>query len=310
MALSYDGLGRRVAMATVTGGVTSVSHYGWCGQALCQSRSATDAPLRRYFAEGEYDATQGALIYAPDQLGSARDVLAGGTGQTLAHFDYDPYGNPTAATGSHANWPDRRYAGLFYHPTSGLYLATHRAYDPALGRWLSRDPIGEQGGINLYGYVGGNPLTFMDPLGLWTISVGFSVYIGGGGWGVSGSAGIVADGNGNAGFYGSAAGGPTAGGGAVVSAGGANSTAPIITDLSGQGAGGTVAVGADGGVAQFDWSTGTATSNGQTYNSYGGQLGLGVRGGASSGPSVTGIICMVGPACNTPPSPPAPLPPC
>ena len=61
-------LGGEKAMATVTGGVT---RYGWCGQTLCQSRSGTDTPLRRYLAEGEYDAVQGALITAPAHPGSS-----------------------------------------------------------------------------------------------------------------------------------------------------------------------------------------------------------------------------------------------
>ena len=41
-----------------------------------------------------------------------------------------------------------------------------RTYDPAHARWLNRDPIGEAGGVNLYGYVGGNPASLIDPLGL------------------------------------------------------------------------------------------------------------------------------------------------
>ena len=61
------------------------------------------------------------------------------------------------------------YAGMFYHARSGLYLTHYRAYDPRLGRWLSRDPIWESGGINLYGYVGGDPVGWVDPYGLLSI---------------------------------------------------------------------------------------------------------------------------------------------
>ena len=49
---------------------------------------------------------------------------------------------------------------------SGLYLAPYRAYNPTIGRWLSRDPIGEHGGLNLLAYVSNNPLNRFDPLGL------------------------------------------------------------------------------------------------------------------------------------------------
>jgi RHS repeat-associated protein len=60
------------------------------------------------------------------------------------------------------------YAGMFIHSPSGLYLTKNRAYDPYSGRWLSRDPAGEEGGdsIDLYAYVGNDPPNNVDPFGL------------------------------------------------------------------------------------------------------------------------------------------------
>jgi len=63
-------------------------------------------------------------------------------------------------------WPDLAYTGHYYHARSGLYLAPYRAYDPSIGRWLSRDPIEEEGGVNLYGYVENDPINLVDPDGL------------------------------------------------------------------------------------------------------------------------------------------------
>ena len=54
------------------------------------------------------------------------------------------------------------YAGLYHHKETGLYLATYRGYNPFTARWLNRDPIEENGGLNLYEYVGGNPVGYVD----------------------------------------------------------------------------------------------------------------------------------------------------
>lgn len=57
-------------------------------------------------------------------------------------------------------------------------IAARASYDPLEGRWLQRDPIGENGGINLYGYVYNNPVIGIDPLGL-DVAVVVSGYAGG-----------------------------------------------------------------------------------------------------------------------------------
>jgi RHS repeat-associated protein len=61
---------------------------------------------------------------------------------------------------------DFGFTGHYTDAATSLLFAPYRMYDAALGRWLSRDPIGEEGGINLYGYVGNAPVNWFDPLGL------------------------------------------------------------------------------------------------------------------------------------------------
>jgi RHS repeat-associated protein len=85
-----------------------------------------------------------------------------GKGKSLGKLDYGPYGEAAKATGQAT---DFRYANMFYLPRENLYLTHYRFYDPDTARWLNRDPIGEIGGLNLYGYVGGNPVNFVDPTG-------------------------------------------------------------------------------------------------------------------------------------------------
>ena len=55
---------------------------------------------------------------------------------------------------------------MYLHVRSGLNLTMFRAYNPALGRWLSRDPLGERVGPNLYDYVRNSPINLRDRLGL------------------------------------------------------------------------------------------------------------------------------------------------
>jgi len=103
------------------------------------------------------------LFYTRDHLGSIRE-LTDGTQAIRGRYDYDPFGRMTKVQG------DRDgafgFTGDFWHAQSGLNLTLFRAYDPNLGRWVSRDPIGEMGGNNLYDYVLNSPTYFKDKYGL------------------------------------------------------------------------------------------------------------------------------------------------
>ena len=94
------------------------------------------------------------------------------TGTMVARYAYDPYGRPPPGQttnfvpGSGTDLATKQYTGDYYHATSGLNLTKYRAYDSNTGRWLSRDPISERGGINLYGYVFNSSINATDPLGL------------------------------------------------------------------------------------------------------------------------------------------------
>jgi RHS repeat-associated protein len=170
---TYNGIGqRRIDVETAGGGGTTTTRYMWCGSAICQTRDGSDNVLRRHTAEGEYNvSTSQKLVYMPDHLGAVRDVLDATTGNLVQSYDYDPYGGITRSNGSTA--VDYQYARLFSHPDSTLNLSSTRPYDPATGRWLTKDPIREAGGINLYGYAGANPINANDPLGLEVI-VGYN----------------------------------------------------------------------------------------------------------------------------------------
>jgi RHS repeat-associated protein len=103
----------------------------------------------------------GTTSYFTDALGSTV-ALTDGSGTVTAQLTYEPYGNNTK-TGS-GDTPFRYTARD--DDGTGLYYYRARYYHPGLGRFVAEDPIGLAGGPNLYAYVGGNPISRSDPLGL------------------------------------------------------------------------------------------------------------------------------------------------
>jgi len=127
-----------------------------------------------------------SYTYHTDRLGSVVGLSDGG-GNLVGTYRYDAFGVTTAQS----SVPNPlRYTGRVYLDAAGLYDYRFRAYDPALGRFLSRDPVNAATQPNLYPYVQNNPLRWVDPLGLlqegrWVgggVSGSFSAIVGGNGW--------------------------------------------------------------------------------------------------------------------------------
>lgn len=267
-----------------SGTVTADRSYTWCGKVRCVAHDNTQSgsPVStQYFAQGVI-ANGTPLYYVKDRLGSVTQLVSD-SGSVAAQYAYDPLGNQTVVSGTMI--ADIGYAGYFTHAVSGLDFTLYRAYYPSYARWLNRDPIGEAAGFNLYAYVGGNPLSGVDPLGLWTINVGITVS----GWYGFGSGsysiGVVVDGQGNIGTYANPAAGAGVGadGSIGISIGG--STAQTINDLNGPFAQASVNVGAGPDVGGTVYA-GNANNGAPVV---GGEIsfGVGIGAGASGGGSYT-----------------------
>jgi RHS repeat-associated protein len=107
---------------------------------------------------------QGIAWYLTDHLGTVRD-LVGSSGELIDHLDYDSFGSVSVET--QPAYGDRfKFTGREFDAETGLYYYRARFFDPALGRFVSQDPIGfSAGDPNLYRYVHNSPLTATDPMG-------------------------------------------------------------------------------------------------------------------------------------------------
>ena len=87
------------------------------------------------------------------------------SGSLVAEYVYDAFGNTVSSSGSMASVFPHRFSTKYYNTETDLYYYGYRYYAPSLGRWISRDPIEEDGGFNLFTIVQNNPLDDYDILG-------------------------------------------------------------------------------------------------------------------------------------------------
>lgn len=88
-------------------------------------------------------------------------------GDVVAFYEYTPFGKLINSQGDYANKNPIRFSSEYWDNETELIYYNYRYYDPQLGRWLSRDPSAEKGGLNIYGFVNNNPINKFDVLGLW-----------------------------------------------------------------------------------------------------------------------------------------------
>ncbi len=186
ITFKYDYLGRRVEKKVVRG-TTTESHlrFVWRGWLLvAELNAASDNALVKTYTWGPdisgsfggAGGNGGVLIfqdYAADEkfypAYDAQGNVAGlidTTGNLDAAYEYDPFGKLIRHAGTRKDSMSLLYGTKYQDMESGLIYYGYRYYDPRQGRFINRDPIGEAGGINLYGFVGNSPVNRVDFLGL------------------------------------------------------------------------------------------------------------------------------------------------
>jgi RHS repeat-associated protein len=171
---TYNAMGQRVTKTA--SGITTYYLYGLEGELLAEL-DATGAPQVEYIhlngaplAMVQNPATTPKVYYLHnDPLGAPRRATDK-NGVVMWAWQGDAFGNTLPDEDPDndgvATEINLRFPGQYYDEETGLHQNWHRYYDPSTGRYITSDPIGLDGGLNSYTYVGGNPLRWADPFGL------------------------------------------------------------------------------------------------------------------------------------------------
>jgi RHS repeat-associated protein len=118
-----------------------------------------------------YGSTTTNAFLAYDGNGNVGALMDAANGSAAARYDYGPFGEPIRVSGTMGTVKPIRFSTKYMDSESGLLYYGYRYYSPLTGRWLSRDPIGERGGVNSYAFVGNSPVGEIDLVGWLAASV-------------------------------------------------------------------------------------------------------------------------------------------
>ncbi len=171
----YDALGRRIEKNDVVNGI--VTKYYLDGARVIEEQENGSTTTTYVYGDGIDEVLQmqkgaAAYYYHPNSLSSI-DALSDSSGNVVEYYRYDAYGEASVYSGGWVYQGSSSTVGNPYLFTgrrlddeTGLYYYRARYYSSTLGRFLQHDPLGYTEGMNLYEYVGSNPISFNDPFGL------------------------------------------------------------------------------------------------------------------------------------------------
>jgi RHS repeat-associated protein len=162
---TYNGNGQRVKKDVGSGQVT-IFHYNQAGQIIAESNSSGTATAEYVYLNGQPLAKiedGNIYYYHNDHLGTPQK-MTDASGTVVWAADYKPFGEATITVSTITN--NLRFPGQYFDAETSLDYNYYRDYNPVIGRYIEADPIGLDGGINLFAYVQNSPIIKTDPQGL------------------------------------------------------------------------------------------------------------------------------------------------
>jgi RHS repeat-associated protein len=275
---TYDIFDRRIKKSA-RGSVTHF-HYDIDDNLIAET-DANGSLLKAYIwlnDEPVAMVTAGGSIYYyhNDHLGTPQK-MTNENGALVWAADYLPFGEADVTIETIEN--NLRFPGQYYDSETGLHYNYHRYYDPSTGRYLTPDPIGLDGGLNLYAYARNNPIMIIDPTGEFGL---FGAIVGGVSGAIGGfSSGLISGGDWKAAIVGGLAGGVAGAAVGSINIFGASAAGQAIGGIVGGAVGGGV-----GGAVSDVWESGTISRN--TLNS----AGKGALAGGASAAFASPVVVM------------------